>query len=162
MHVGIGYDIHALKKGLPLILGGVSIPFPKGLVGHSDADALYHAICDAIFGAAGTGDIGDHFPDSDPRFKGAPSAVFARKARSVLKAKGFKILFIDAIIVAEAPKLFDFKTKMKKNIAKDFGVSPACVGLKAKTNEGFGAVGRNEAILCQAAVTVGRATRAKR
>jgi len=154
MRVGIGYDIHALKKGRPLVLGGLKIPFAKGLVGHSDADALYHAICDAIFGVLGTGDIGDHFPDTDPATKALPSVVFAKKARQELKARHFKLLFIDAIVVTEAPKLSGFKDRMRRNIARDFGVSLSQVGLKAKTNEGFGAVGRNKAIACHAAVTV--------
>lgn len=154
VRVGIGYDIHALKKGRPLILGGLHIPHSKGLLGHSDADALYHAITDAIFGALGEGDIGDHFSDKDPKWKNAASVLFAREAVRCAKARGFKISFIDTIVVAEEPKLFAFKKQMRENIARDFKVRVSQVGLKAKTNEGFGPIGKGRAIAAEAAVTL--------
>ncbi len=152
--VGIGYDIHALKKGRKLILGGVRVPFHKGLYGHSDGDVLYHAIVDAVLGAAGEQDLGDLFSDKDPKTKGANSLLFVNKARGVLKKKRLKIVNIDAVILAEAPKLLGWKEKIRKNVAAAFGVTVSQVGVKAKTNEGFGAVGRNQAIACQAVVSL--------
>ena len=152
--IGIGYDIHALKKGRKLILGSVVIPFGKGLYGHSDGDVLYHAIVDAVLGAAGEQDLGDLFSDKDPEIKDASSLLFVNKAREVLKKKRLKIVNIDAIILAEAPKLLSWKEKVRKSVALAFGVAVSQVGIKAKTNEGFGAVGRNEAIACHAAVSL--------
>ncbi|MBI3252284.1 MAG: 2-C-methyl-D-erythritol 2,4-cyclodiphosphate synthase [Candidatus Omnitrophica bacterium] len=154
MRVGIGYDIHALKKGRRLVLGGVHIPFPKGLVGHSDGDALYHAILDAALGAAGAGDIGDYFPDRDPAHKNADSALFVKKIKALLDRRKFVIRHIDSVILAEAPKLVDFKSRMKKNISRAFGVSPDSVSVKAKTHEGFGEIGRGRAIACYAVVSL--------
>ena len=154
MRVGIGYDIHALKENRKLILGGVVIPFKKGLLGHSDGDVLYHAIVDAVLGAAGEKDLGELFSDQDPRYKNADSLVFVKKAREILKKRRLKIVNIDAVILAEAPKLLDWKEKIKDSVAKAFGVDVVQVGIKAKTNEGFGAVGKNEAIACQAVVSL--------
>jgi 2-C-methyl-D-erythritol 2,4-cyclodiphosphate synthase len=154
MRVGIGYDLHALVRERPLILAQVRVPYEKGLKGHSDADVVYHAICDGIFGACQAGDIGEHFPDTDPRYRGVSSRLFARQAVKEAKKRKYKIEFIDVILIAQAPKLFEFKAKMKENIAKDFGVLSTQVGLKAKTNEGFDAVGRKQAMACFAAVTV--------
>ena len=154
MRIGIGYDIHALKRGRRLVLAGVTVPFTKGLEGHSDGDAVYHAIIDAAFGAAAGGDIGDLFPDTDARHRGADSRIFVKKAVQELRRKKMKIVHIDSIVLAEAPKLGPHKESMRKNIARDFGVPLARVGLKAKTNEGFGPVGRGQAIACHAVVLV--------
>ena len=154
MRVGIGYDIHALKKGRKLILGGVEIPHPKGLQGHSDADVALHAIVDAALGAAAAGDLGDHFSDKDLKNKDANSLRFVEKARQILKKKGFAMAQLDAVILAEEPKLGPHKHKIRKSLAAVFGVPLASVGLKAKTNEGFGAVGRKKAIACHAVVTL--------
>ncbi len=154
MRVGIGYDIHALKKGRRLVLGGVTIPSSKGLVGHSDADALFHAVIDAVLGAMGEDDIGTHFSDKDKRFKNADSALFAKKIREILKKKRLKVAHIDSTIIAEAPKLYDFKPMMRENLARAFGVPVSRVGVKAKTNEGFGPVGHHQAIECLAVVSL--------
>ncbi|MEI8345068.1 MAG: 2-C-methyl-D-erythritol 2,4-cyclodiphosphate synthase [Candidatus Omnitrophota bacterium] len=154
MRVGIGYDIHALVAGRSLILAQVKVPFGKGLKGHSDADVVYHAICDAIFTASGSGDIGDHFPDTDPRYKNAPSVLFAEEAVRCAKSSRLKIEFIDVIVIAQSPKLIEFKRQMKENIVRDFGVRGSQVGLKAKTNEALDAVGNKKAIACFAAVTL--------
>ena len=154
MRVGIGYDIHALKKGRKLILGGVHVPHPKGLEGHSDGDALFHAIVDAALGAMGEGDIGTFFPDTDKRYKGANSLLFAKEVVRLLKKKKLKFENIDSTVIAEAPKLFDFKPKMRENIAKAFGVPVSRVGVKAKTSEGLGPVGKKKAIECLAVVSL--------
>ena len=147
MRVGTGYDIHALVKGRPLILGGVRVPFDRGLKGHSDADALCHAVSDALLGAAGLGDIGEHFPDTDARFKDADSLRLLADVGGKLRTKGFAVLNVDATVIAEAPKLGAFKRQMAENIAKALEISESCVSVKAKTNEGFDAAGRGEAIM---------------
>ena len=154
MRVGIGYDIHALQKGRRLILGGVEIPFSKSLVGHFDGDALVHAIVDAILGAMGEGDIGEHFSDKDSRNKNANSLVFVEKAKALLKKNKFKILNIDSVVIAEAPKLSAYKLPMRKKIASVFNISLDSVSVKAKTNEGFGPLGKNQAIACTAVVAL--------
>jgi 2-C-methyl-D-erythritol 2,4-cyclodiphosphate synthase len=154
MRVGIGYDIHALKKGRKFILGGVHIPHPKGLEGHSDGDALFHAIVDATLGAMGEGDIGTFFPDTDKRYKGADSLLFVKEVVKLLKKKKLKLEHIDSTVIAEAPKLFDFKPKMRENIAKAFGVPVSRVGVKAKTSEGLGPVGKKKAVECLAVVSL--------
>lgn len=159
MRIGIGYDIHALKKGRKLLLGGIEIPYSKGLEGHSDGDALLHAVLDAALGAAGMGDIGDHFSDRDPRFKNADSRLFAKEILAQLKKKGFRVDQIDTIVIAQEPKLYPFKEKMRQSLAKIFAVPPDRVGLKAKTHEGFGAIGRGEAIACQAAVVLQKSSK---
>lgn len=156
MRVGIGYDIHALKKGKKLLLGGVLIPYSHGLDGYSDGDALLHAIVDAVFGALGEGDIGDHFSNKDPRWKGADSRMFVKEALSRLKKRKLVVAHIDSVIIAEAPKLGKYKEEIQKNVAKAFGLSLSSVGVKAKTNEGFGVLGRGEAIACQAVVSLKR------
>lgn len=148
--IGIGYDIHALEKGRPLILGGVRIPHSKGLSGHSDGDVLFHAIVDALLGAAGEGDIGGHFPSQDPRYKGADSRFFMKKAKEILKRRRFKIVNIDSVVLAEAPNLGPYKEKLRSSIAAALGAPVSGVSVKAKTNEGFGAVGRKQAIACYA------------
>ena len=150
--VGIGYDIHRLKKGRPLWLGGVRIPFPKGLDGHSDADALLHAIIDALLGAAALPDIGHYFPPSDPRIKNIASAVMLAKAMREVKRAGYRVGNVDAVIIAEAPKIAPYKDSIRKSIAKLLGIPAACVQVKGKTNEGLDAVGRGQAIAAQAVV----------
>jgi 2-C-methyl-D-erythritol 2,4-cyclodiphosphate synthase len=155
MRVGIGYDIHALKKGRDLILGGVNIPHSKGLQGHSDGDVLFHAIVDALLGAAAEGDIGDHFSDKDARYRGANSLLFVKKVKEILKRRRFKIEHIDSVILAEAPKLAAFKAKIRASVAQAFGLPLSSVSVKAKTNEGFGAVGKKQAIACYAVASLG-------
>lgn len=150
LRVGIGYDIHALKKGRKLVLGGVEIPHSKGLEGHSDGDALWHAVIDAVLGALGEGDIGEHFSDRDPRWHGVASVRFADHVRSLVKKKRLRVDFVDSIVIAESPKLSAFKRQMAKNIAAGLGLPASRVNVKAKTNEGFGAVGEGRAIACQA------------
>lgn len=148
--VGQGYDLHALVPDRKLILGGVEIPYDKGLLGHSDADALLHAITDAILGAAGLGDIGRHFPDSDPTFKGADSRVLLREACKRVHAAGWQVVNIDASIIAQAPKIAPHAAAMVANIAADLGVDASCINIKGKTNEKLGHLGRGEGIAVHA------------
>jgi 2-C-methyl-D-erythritol 2,4-cyclodiphosphate synthase len=143
---GIGYDNHRLEAGRKLIVGGVELPFDKGPVGHSDGDVLAHALCDALLGAAGLGDIGTHFPDTDPRWKGANSMVFLQHARKLLDEKKFTIEYVDAVVITEKPKLGPHFPKMRETLAKALGLETEKVHLKAKTNEGVDAIGRGEAI----------------
>lgn len=154
MRVGIGYDIHALKAGRRLVLGGVQIPFSKGLEGHSDGDALLHAVLDAVLGALGEGDLGQHFPPGDRRYKNVSSGVFVAKVRALLQKRRFAVAHIDSTIVAEAPRLSAYKESIRRRIAQGFGLRVENVGVKAKTNEGFGAVGRKEAIACWAVASL--------
>ncbi len=149
--IGQGYDCHALVPGRPLVLGGVTIPHRAGLLGHSDADALLHAITDALFGAAGLGDIGKHFPDTDERFRGADSRVLLREAAQRVRDAGYEIGNIDATIIAQAPKMAPHLPGMIANIASDLGMDAGQVNLKAKTNERLGWEGREEGIAAQAA-----------
>lgn len=154
VHVGIGYDVHALVAGRKLMLGGVEIPHTKGLDGHSDADALMHAICDALLGALGEEDIGHFFPNTDPRWKGAPSRVFLEEAaRQVLQRNG-RIVNVDATLIAQAPKVYPHIGGMKRNIADALGVREAQIGVKATTNEGMGFLGREEGIAAMAVASV--------
>jgi 2-C-methyl-D-erythritol 2,4-cyclodiphosphate synthase len=154
VHVGIGYDVHAFAVGRKLILGGVEIPHLRGLEGHSDADVLMHAICDAILGALGEVDIGHFFPNTDPRWKDAPSKVFLEEAsRQALQRNG-RIVNVDATIIAQEPKVYPHIADMKKNIAEALGVSEARVGIKATTNEKMGFVGRGEGIAAMAVASV--------
>ena len=157
IRVGQGYDVHQLVAGRKLILGGVDIPHPTGLLGHSDADALLHAITDALLGAVALGDIGRHFPDSDPRYAGADSRVLLRAAVALLAEKGWQVVNVDATLIAQKPKLAPYAAAMVANIAVDLGISPDCVNLKGKTNEKLGYLGREEAIEAQAVVLVARA-----
>jgi 2-C-methyl-D-erythritol 2,4-cyclodiphosphate synthase len=150
--VGQGYDLHVLVPGRQLILGGVLIPHSHGLLGHSDADALLHAITDALLGAAGLGDIGQHFPDTDRRFRGADSRVLLREAVSRVKERGFSIGNIDSTIIAQQPKMAPYIPKMVALIAEDLGINVNRVNVKAKTNEKLGYLGRNEGIAAQAVV----------
>jgi 2-C-methyl-D-erythritol 2,4-cyclodiphosphate synthase len=154
VHVGIGYDVHAFAEGRKLILGGVEIPHAKGLDGHSDADVLMHAICDAILGALGEVDIGHFFPNTDPRWKGVASKVFLEEAaRQVAFRKG-RIVNLDSTIIAQAPKIFPHIRDMKVHIAEALGVRFEQVGIKATTNERMGFVGREEGIAAMAVASV--------
>jgi 2-C-methyl-D-erythritol 2,4-cyclodiphosphate synthase len=155
--VGQGYDVHRLVAGRKLILGGVEIPHEAGLLGHSDADALLHAITDALLGAVSLGDIGRHFPDSDPRYQGADSRVLLRAAVALLAGKGWRPVNVDATIIAQQPKLAPHAAAMAANVAVDLGISPDSVNIKGKTNEKLGYLGRQEAIEAQAVVLVERA-----
>ncbi|WP_075258871.1 2-C-methyl-D-erythritol 2,4-cyclodiphosphate synthase [Herbaspirillum camelliae] len=154
--IGQGYDCHVLVEGRPLILGGVTIPHHKGLLGHSDADALLHAITDALFGAAALGDIGRHFPDTDPQFKGADSRVLLREAGKRLAAAGYRVGNVDATIIAQAPKMAPHIGAMVAHIAEDLGISPEQVNVKAKTNEKMGFLGREEGIATEAVALIYR------
>ena len=149
--IGQGYDCHALVPGRPLIIGGVNIPHRAGLLGHSDADVLLHAITDALFGAAALGDIGKHFPDTDERFRGADSRALLREAGKRVRDAGYEIGNIDATLIAQAPKMAPHLPGMIANIASDLGIESGQVNLKAKTNERLGWEGREEGIAAQAA-----------
>ena len=150
--VGEGWDIHALVPGRPLILGGVQIPHDMGLLGHSDADALLHAITDALLGAAGLGDIGSHFPDNDPAFKGADSRELLKQATATVRQKGWQINNVDATIVAQAPRLSGHRDAMRASIAVALGISVDAVNVKAKTAERLGPVGQMQALEARAVV----------
>ena len=154
MRIGQGFDVHALAGGRKLVIGGVHIPFAKGLLGHSDADVLLHAICDALLGAAGMGDIGQHFPDSDPQYSEIDSRVLLRSVAKKLKAAGFKVSNVDATIVAQAPRMAPHIPKMIGNIASDLGVQPSAINIKATTTEELGFVGREEGIAAQAVALI--------
>jgi 2-C-methyl-D-erythritol 2,4-cyclodiphosphate synthase len=154
VHVGTGYDVHALVAGRPLVLGGVTIPHTKGLDGHSDADALLHAVCDAVLGALGCGDIGQFFPNTDARWKGAPSRVFLEEAARQLAARQARIVNIDATLIAQAPKVMPHAAAMKENISRALGIPAAKVGIKATTNEHLGFIGREEGIAAMAVAAV--------
>ncbi|MHB1292903.1 MAG: 2-C-methyl-D-erythritol 2,4-cyclodiphosphate synthase [Sulfuricella sp.] len=150
MRVGQGFDVHQLVEGRKLIVGGVEIPYERGLLGHSDADVLLHAICDALLGAAGLGDIGRHFPDSDPRYKGIDSRRLLREVARLLGEKGFGVVNLDATIIAQAPKMAPYIAQMVANIAADLEVAADCVNVKATTTEKLGFTGRGEGIAAQA------------
>lgn len=154
IHVGIGYDVHQLVAGRKLILGGVEIPHEKGLDGHSDADALMHAVCDAVLGAIGEGDIGQFFPNTDPRWKGAPSRIFLEEAAKQVALRQGRIVNVDATIVAERPKMMPHLAGMKANIAAALGIAATKVGIKATTNETMGFAGREEGIPALAVAAV--------
>ena len=157
IRIGQGYDVHQLVEGRDLILGGVKIPFEKGLLGHSDADALLHALTDALLGAAGLGDIGSHFPDTAAEFKDADSRVLLREAYKSVQALGWRVVNVDTTIIAQKPKLAPYIPAMRANIAADLGIQTACVNIKGKTNEKLGYLGRLEAIEAQAAVLLEKA-----
>ena len=150
MRIGQGFDVHAFAPGRRLVIGGVAIPHEKGLEGHSDADVLLHAICDALLGAAALGDIGRHYPDTDPKFSDIDSRKLLRDVAAKVKAQGHKIVNVDATIVAESPRMAPHVARMIGNIAADLGVAPAAVNLKATTTERLGFVGRGEGIAAQA------------
>src|SRR5499427_8652161 len=154
VRVGIGYDLHRLEAGRKLIIGGIELPFEKGPMGHSDGDVLAHALVDALLGAAGLGDIGTHFPDTDPKWKGANSLIFLEHTRKLLDEKRFAIEHVDAVVILERPKLGPHFSKMREVLAKSLGVSGEKIHLKAKTNEGVDAVGRGEAIASHVVATL--------
>jgi 2-C-methyl-D-erythritol 2,4-cyclodiphosphate synthase len=155
--VGIGYDLHHLVAGRPLKLGGVPVPAEGGPFGHSDADVVLHALCDALLGALGQPDIGELFPDTDPRWQGADSRQFVVEALRRVLAAGYQVGNVDVIIHAERPKLGAYKKQIRESIATLLGLTADCVGVKAKTNEGLDAIGRGEAIACWVAVLLERA-----
>ena len=150
MRIGHGYDVHRLLEGRKLILGGVNIPYEKGLLGHSDADVLTHAVMDALLGAAALGDIGKHFPDSDPAYKGADSLALAREVAKLLKAKNYRVGNVDATILAQAPKLAPHIPQMRENLALALGIPTDAVSVKATTEEGLGFTGTGEGIAAHA------------
>ncbi len=150
--IGIGYDIHRLVKKRKLILGGVTIPYPKGLNGHSDADVVLHAICDALLGALGKGDIGEHFPNTDHRYKGISSLILLEKVFKLVKSAGLVVRNVDTVVLAEKPNLKSYKEKMRKVIARTLTISPENVNIKATTQEGLGFHGKKEAIAAYAVV----------
>jgi 2-C-methyl-D-erythritol 2,4-cyclodiphosphate synthase len=154
MRIGQGFDVHRLVAGRPLVVGGVEIEHDKGLLGHSDADVLLHAICDALLGAAALGDIGKHFPDSDPRYKGIDSRELLRQVAILLEDRGRRVVNVDATIIAEAPRMAPHIPRMVANIAADLGVEPHYVNVKATTTEGLGFTGRGEGIAAQAVCLV--------
>lgn len=156
VHVGIGYDVHQLVVGRKCVLGGVEIPHHKGLDGHSDADALMHAICDAVLGALGQADIGHFFPNTDPRWKGVPSKIFLEEAARQAARQNAQIVNIDATVIAQAPKIYPHIALMKKNIAAALGIAEDKVGVKATTNELMGFIGREEGIAAMAVASVNR------
>jgi 2-C-methyl-D-erythritol 2,4-cyclodiphosphate synthase len=151
---GIGYDLHRLEAGRKLMIGGVHVPFDKGPVGHSDGDVLAHAICDALLGAAGMGDIGKHFPDTDPKWKDANSLIFLEHLRGLFEKQGLQIIHIDAVAITERPKLGPHFPAMREALAKTLGIEVEQINLKAKTNEGVDAIGRGEAIAAHVVATI--------
>jgi 2-C-methyl-D-erythritol 2,4-cyclodiphosphate synthase len=151
---GIGYDLHKLSEGRKLMIGGIEVPFDKGSVGHSDGDVLSHAICDALLGAGSLGDIGTHFPDTDPRWKGASSLLFLEHARKLLSDRRLRVVHVDAVVICERPKLGPHFPAMRAALAKALGITTDEINLKAKTNEGVDAIGRGEAIAAHAIATV--------
>jgi len=150
MRIGQGYDVHALVGGRKLVIGGVEIPYAKGLAGHSDADVLLHAICDALLGAAALGDIGWHFPDTDPKYEGSNSRTLLKEVGKKLGAQGYRIINIDATIIAQAPRMAPHVPRMIGNIAADLDLKPAAVSIKATSTEKLGYIGREEGIAAQA------------
>ena len=156
MRVGQGYDVHKLVAGRPLILGGVTIPFGKGLDGHSDADVLIHALCDAMLGAAGLGDIGRHFPDNDPKYKNANSRELLREAKHLVDQNGYSLVNADITVIAQAPMISPHIGAMVENLSTDLLVSHAAINVKATTTEGLGFTGRGEGIASIATVLIQR------
>ncbi|MCX8111008.1 MAG: 2-C-methyl-D-erythritol 2,4-cyclodiphosphate synthase [Syntrophorhabdaceae bacterium] len=152
MRVGIGYDVHALVKGRRLYLGGIEIPSDRGLLGHSDGDCLIHAICDAILGAISEDDIGHHFPDTDMSIKDIDSAKILAYVADLAKKKGYKIINIDTVVVAESPKIYPYRDKIRQRIAEILNIEKDCIGIKGKTTEGLGFIGRKEGIASYAVV----------
>lgn len=154
MRIGQGFDVHPLVAGRRLVIGGVDIPFEKGLDGHSDADVLLHAICDALLGAAGLGDIGQHYPDSDAKFRGVDSRALLRDVGEKLTKRNFKILNVDATVIAQAPRIAPYRERMVQNIAADLGLAAEAVNVKATTTEHLGFLGRMEGIAAQAVALI--------
>ena len=152
MKIGQGFDVHPLVAGRRLVIGGVAIPFEKGLQGHSDADVLLHAICDALLGAAGLGDLGEHYPDSDAAFRGIDSRALLRDVAAKVTGVKLRIVNVDATVIAQAPRISPYKARMVANIAADLGIAPGAVNVKATTTEQLGFLGRAEGIAAQAVV----------
>lgn len=150
LRIGQGYDVHAFTTGDHVTLGGEKIPHTQGILAHSDGDVLLHAICDALLGAAGLGDIGMHFPDTDPRWKGANSRAFVRHVRDLLKERDYVVVNVDSTVICEAPRLGKYREAMRSNIAADLGVNITRVNIKATTSEKMGFIGRAEGLACQA------------
>jgi 2-C-methyl-D-erythritol 2,4-cyclodiphosphate synthase len=156
IRIGHGYDVHALVEGRELVLGGVRIDYPKGLAGHSDADALIHAICDACLGALGLGDLGHYFPDSDPKYKGINSRELLEQVAKRTAVRGWQVINVDSTVIAQAPRLAPHLEAMKANIAADLGVGPDQINIKATTAERLGSLGREEGIAVHAVVLLER------
>ena len=154
IRVGIGYDSHRFEEGRPLVLGGIRIPHPRGLAGHSDADVVAHALIDAILGAAAAGDIGQHFPDTDPKWKGADSMALLRSAHQLVRERGYAVAQADLTIITEQPQLSPHLAAMAAKLAERLGAPPGSVSVKAKTNEGMGFIGRGEGIAVIAVATL--------
>ena len=152
MRIGQGFDVHPLVAGRKLVIGGVEIPHEKGLAGHSDADVLIHAVCDALLGAAGLGDIGSHFPESDARYKDIDSRKLLFEVRQLLRDRNFHVINVDATIIAQAPRMAPYMPAMRAHLAADLGIAPEAVNVKAKTTEKLGFVGRGEGIAAEAIV----------
>ena len=155
VRVGQGYDVHRLEVGRKLILAGVLIAFDKGLLGHSDADVVVHAVIDGLLGGAGLGDIGEHFPDSDPAYKDIDSGVLLGRTCEMIEAAGFVTVNVDVTVIAEKPKLSGYKQEMRENLAQMLHLENGAVNIKAKTNEGLGETGQGQAIACQSVVSLG-------
>lgn len=158
MRVGLGYDIHPFGKGRKLILGGIEIPHSQGLVGHSDADALVHAVCDAMLGAMGAGDLGKHYPSSDPRYKNISSLILLEEVNGLLAEKGYRLVNVDTVIIAQAPRLGPHLETMAARLADVLKIERAAVNVKVKSGEGLDAVGREEAIAAQAICLIEKTT----
>lgn len=156
MRIGLGYDVHALVDGRRLILGGIDIPFTRGLDGHSDADVLSHAVTDAVIGALRAGDLGEHFPDTDDTYLGADSLALLKQIADMARAQGWVIVDVDTVIIAQEPKLAMYRGQMRINLSQALGVAPECVGVKATTTEWLGFEGRGEGIAAQAVVLMDR------
>lgn len=154
--VGIGYDIHRLVEGRKLFLGGIEIPYIKGFLGHSDADVLIHALCDALLGAVSLGDIGEHFPDTDPKYQGISSLEFLKTVNRLVKKEGFSINNIDAVVIAQEPHLAPFKKKITQNLASVLGIEEDALNIKAKTNEGVDDIGKKEAVAAYVIVSLNK------
>ncbi len=154
MRIGMGYDVHRLVKGRDLIIGGVKIPYEQGLSGHSDADVLTHAVMDALLGAAALGDIGQHFPDNDPAYEGADSIALLREVKRILSEAGYRIVNVDAMILAQAPKMAPYRDEMRTRLAGAMGIPVSSVSVKATTEEGLGFTGRGEGIAAHAVALI--------
>jgi 2-C-methyl-D-erythritol 2,4-cyclodiphosphate synthase len=152
--IGIGYDIHRLMEGRRLFIGGVEIPYIKGLLGHSDGDVLIHAICDALLGAIAEGDIGEYFPDTDPKYQDISSIELLREVNYLIKKKDFMVNNVDTVVIAQEPRILPFKKQIQQKIAEILQIKEEAVNIKAKTNEGLGEIGAKEAIACYAVVTL--------